>query len=142
MNEQHVYTVHQINEWTYEMINETIQLVTCDREQAMSYAKKLLKAPRPSVCYDVSTVVVRETILGVAMEPEDIFREMIYWTDDDEIPPLFSDDDILCKAVTFEDAKLDCMLMDIEYRANMGMLSGGFASFDLSSMQNYLHQAC
>tara|TARA_Y100001970_G_scaffold224984_2_gene277562 strand:+ start:67230 stop:67604 length:375 start_codon:yes stop_codon:yes gene_type:complete len=123
------------------MINETIQLVTCDREQAMSYAKKLLKAPRPSVCYDVSTVVVRETILGVAMEPEDIFREMNYWTDDDEIPPLFSDDDILCEAVTFEEAKLDCMLMDIEYRANMGMLSGGFASFDLSSMQNYLHQA-
>ncbi|APE04156.1 hypothetical protein BM526_19500 (plasmid) [Alteromonas mediterranea] len=141
MNEQYVYTVHQINEWTYEMINETIQLVTRDREQAMSYAKKLLKAPRPSVCYDVSTVVVRETILGVAMEPEDIFREMIYWTDDDEIPPLFSDDDILCEAVTFEEAKLDCMLMDIEYRANMGMLSGGFASFDLSSMQNYLHQA-
>ena len=141
MNEQHVYTVHQINEWTYEMINETIQLVTCDREQAMSYAKKLLKAPRPSVCYDVSTVVVRETILGVVMEPEDIFREMNYWTDDDEIPPLFSDDDILCEAVTFEEAKLDCMLMDIEYRANMGMLSGGFASFDLSSMQNYLHQA-
>ena len=141
MNEQHVYTVHQINEWTYEMINETIQLVTCDREQAMSYAKKLLKAPRPSVCYDVSTVVVRETILGVAMEPEDISREMNYWTDDDELPPLFSDDDILCEAVTFEEAKLDCMLMEFEYRANMGMLSGGFASFDLSSMQNYLHQA-
>ena len=113
MNEQHVYTVHQINEWTYEMINETIQLVTCDREQAMSYAKKLLKAPRPSVCYDVSTVVVRETILGVAMEPEDIFREMIYWTDDDEIPPLFSDDDILCEAVTFEEAKLDLSLIHI-----------------------------
>jgi hypothetical protein len=75
------------------------------------------------------------------MEQEEIFREVIYWTEDGEILPLVSDDEVLHETVTFEEAKLDFMLVDIEYRANMGMLAGGFASFDLSSMQNYLHQA-
>lgn len=137
MNEQqHVYTVHLINEWTYEMLDESIKMVTCDREQAISHAESLVQAPRELSCYDTKTVIVRETLLGVATAPKEIFREVVQWSDNGDVLPLFSDDDIQEHPVTNEEQKLDSMLVDIEHRASLRSLSGAFATLNLSSLQN------
>lgn len=83
MDRLNVFTVCKTVELVYEFINTETLLITLDRDEAMSYAQKLIHSLEEPVFADYTYVDVYGSVLGVVSEPIKILAHRTSWFESD-----------------------------------------------------------